>query len=371
VVQASHLPALLETFCNTDWQRRQAGRLHHRGTHLRLRTKDAKIQRLFAQVSCTTFCRSPPLPHVSKILEVPSTSAGRIDRIVQELTGKTRAEVRGLFDHGCVTLNDELCELPGETVSEGDEVVVKYDSHRRYHEKSRDDAPAAGRMFRIVHEDEDLIVIDKSAGVLTVPAVAGDKQTLVHALSTYLSRGQRRTLRVEIVHRLDRDVSGLLVFAKNMRTAKFLEEQFAAHTPLREYVAIVAGMITEPVGTFRSKLTTGKDLRRYSTNNPEEGESAVTHFRTIETARGATLVRVKLETGRRNQIRVHFAECGHPVLGDPRYQPKLAEHPDWNGRRIALHAQVLGFHHPGTRQDMGFESPAPNEFVKFLGHKLR
>jgi 23S rRNA pseudouridine1911/1915/1917 synthase len=168
------------------------------------------------------------------------------------------------------------------------------------------------------------------------------------------------------VHRLDRGVSGLLVFGKSQEIVRQLKDQFAASKPEREYVAIVAGRVKEKEGTFESLLATDKDLNRFSTDDESIGQLAITHFRVVARLEGATLVQVRLETGRRNQIRVHFAEAGHPVLGDPRYEPELAAHRRWPHERLALHARLLGFEHPITGQAIRLESPLPSEIARFL-----
>jgi 23S rRNA pseudouridine1911/1915/1917 synthase len=239
---------------------------------------------------------------------------------------------------------------------------VRYDPHRRYHRRPR---PRRDSPFRIVYEDGRLIVVDKPAGVLTVPTDRGETGTLVDALGDYLGRGVRRA-RVEVVQRLDRDASGLLVFGKDEEAGLGLRAQFEAHTPEREYGVLVKGRMAAAEGTLRSRLTTGSDLRRYSTDRRGEGEEAVTHYRVERVLPGATLVRARLETGRRNQIRVHFAEAGHPVLGDRRYGPAKTRRPLWTASRLALHAAVLGFRHPATGEALRFESPLPRAFRDFL-----
>jgi 23S rRNA pseudouridine1911/1915/1917 synthase len=224
----------------------------------------------------------------------------------------------------------------------------------------------AGGRFSVVHDDEHVVVVEKSTGVLTVPTPRGETNTLVQLLRRHLGRGRRFPPRLEIVHRLDREVSGLLVFAKSVAAATTLRADFAAHRPEREYIALVAGALPADKGTFASRLVTGKSLQRYSTDDPTRGEAAVTHYQVERRLAGATLVRVRLETGRRNQIRVHFAEAGHPILGEDRYHPEQARHPRWRARRLALHARLLGFAHPLSGQPLRFESPLPMEFVRFL-----
>lgn len=303
---------------------------------------------------------------VEKTANVGADQSGRVDRIVQHLVELSRSQVRGLFSNGCVTVNDTPCHDGGEVVAPGDAVHVRFDMHRRYHEGPRaweDDA------FSIVFEDSHLIVVDKSAGVLTVPANPGEKDSLVHAVSRYLAhRGSRD--RAQVVHRLDRDVSGLLVFGKTRTVAEELQSQFEARKPDREYGAIVHGRV-EPEGTFESYLVTAKSLQQYSTTKRDDAQLAITHYKLEGSAHGASFVRVKLKTGRRNQIRVHFADAGHPILGDPRYRPDLSSHPQWRAKRLALHARTLGFDHPKTGKPLTFNSPLPAAMRSFMAGKKR
>jgi 23S rRNA pseudouridine1911/1915/1917 synthase len=298
--------------------------------------------------------------------EVTAERAGRLDRVVQELTGRSRSEVRGLFDHGCVKLNGTDCTEPGTPVKAGDGVTVRHDPHTRYRERPR---VRDSRSLRLVFEDADLIVVDKDAYQLTVPTSRGETSTLIDAVNRHIARKNPRA-RATAIHRLDRGTSGLLVFAKTQRFKHELRNQFRTHDVLREYVAIVAGTIDNEAGTFESRLATTKSLQRYSVRPGQTGKRAVTHFRVERRLREATLVRAWLETGRRNQVRVHFAESGHPVLGDQRYEPHLARHRHWTARRMALHAAVLGFKHPATGEPLRFESPLPEEFTRFLSPRL-
>lgn len=293
---------------------------------------------------------------------IDAAGAGRVDLVVRQLSGSSRGQVRGLVDHGCVSINGARCDTIAAPVAVGDFVSIRYDPTQRYHEKKkrRDD-----RTFDISFEDDHLIVVDKSAGLLTVPTDRNERNTLVERVSIYLSHS-RRTREAWIVHRLDRDVSGLLVFGKNKPIADRLIEQFKQRKPQRVYAAIVAGVVSRDDGTFRSHLATGKNLDRFSARPSRKTEAAITHYRVLRRMSDTTLVEVTLETGKRNQIRVHFADAGHPVLGDPRYKTKQAMHPRWIRKRIALHAKSLGFEHPVTGKAMTFESPLPTALEKFL-----
>jgi 23S rRNA pseudouridine1911/1915/1917 synthase len=262
----------------------------------------------------------------------------------------------------CVTVNGAECDSIAREVTAGDLVSICFDPSQRYKEERKrwDD-----RTFTIVHEDEYLIVVDKAAGTLTVPTDNQEPNTLAERVSVYLShaRGKREAF---VVHRLDREVSGLLVFAKQEAVAQQLVEQFKQHKPIRVYTAIVAGSPKQDEGTFRSHLATAKNLNRYSTRPGGETELAVTHYRVLRRMADTSLIEVRLETGKRHQIRLHFAEAGHPVLGDPRYKKGLASHPRWIRKRIALHATTLGFVHPVSGTPMSYESPLPAAMQRFL-----
>jgi 23S rRNA pseudouridine1911/1915/1917 synthase len=307
-----------------------------------------------------------PLTHKQARVQADSQWIGqRIDRLVQELCGLSRSQVTGLFDHGCVALNDAIFTQPAQRLAVCDRVEVKYDSKQRYHPKPK---ARVNLGFEIVFEDKHLIVVNKPPELLTVPTRREEANTLVHKVSEYV-RHVSKARGAFAVHRLDRGVSGLLVFGKAMEIVRELKDQFAASKPEREYVAIVAGRLESKQGTFESLLATNKDLSRFSTEDESIGQLAITHYRVVAVLDDATLVQVRLETGRRNQIRVHFAEAGHPVLGDPRYRPDLAAHRDWPHGRIALHARLLGFSHPITGQPLRFEAALPPEVDRFLKHQ--
>jgi 23S rRNA pseudouridine1911/1915/1917 synthase len=293
---------------------------------------------------------------------IDATNTGRVDLVVRQLSESSRSQVRGMVDHGCVSINGNLCQSIATTVATGDVVSIRFDPNQRYREKKKrwDD-----RTFSIVFEDEHLIVVDKSAGTLTVPTDHHEENTLVDRVSVYLShsRGRREAW---LVHRLDRDVSGLLVFGKHEPIAEGLIAQFKQRKPERVYTAIVAGVVSDDEGTFRSHLATGKNLDRFVVRPSPSSEAAITHYRVIRRMSDTTLVEATLETGKRNQIRVQFADAGHPVLGDPRYKTERAKHPRWIRKRIALHARSLSFEHPVSGEPVSFDSPLPSAIQKFI-----
>lgn len=301
--------------------------------------------------------------------DVTAATQGRADLAVQKFTGLPRRRLRGLFSQGCVRINGKPCTATYARVEPGDHLLVRFDPGQHYTEP-----PKAWKdpSFSVVFEDEHLIVVNKTAGFLSVPAGDQPADTLVDRVTKYLGKGGRgrqsggKSGTAYVVHRLDREVSGLLVFAKTPRIQKQIRDQFEARKPHRQYIAIVRGMMPQREGTFRSHLATGEDLSRYSTRRTDKGELAITHFKLERKLDDASLVRVWLETGRRNQIRVHFAEAEHPVLGDTRYRPQEARHPRWRTRRLALHAAILGFDHPVTGKTLTFEEPPPSPFVRFI-----
>jgi len=219
----------------------------------------------------------------------------------------------------------------------------------------------AGARFEIVFDDRLFIVVNKPAGLLTVPTPKRESNTLQSQLRKWLDRQQPGALAI-CVHRLDRLVSGLLVFAKSYEAADTIREQFADRKPERLYTAFVAGQWKAAQGTIRSYLSTNDQLSRESSDDPGAGELAITHYRVVQQWKDIASLEVRLETGRRNQIRVQLADQGHPILGDPRYRPREAKHPFWPYQRIALHAETLVIRHPETGEVMRFVAPWPQEF---------
>jgi 23S rRNA pseudouridine1911/1915/1917 synthase len=264
-----------------------------------------------------------------------------LDLLQQRFPDSSKTTLRTMLQSDRVRVNGAPERNAKREVGESDSVEI---------------APHSERLdprVRILYEDSDLLVIDKAEGLLTVPSDEVKYETAETILRSYA--GEDRALHV---HRLDRDTSGVLVFAKNTFVRDRLAEQFAEHSIDRVYVAIVHGKLKEPSGTFRSFLAEDRNLRVRSVADPAEGKEAVTHYRTIASGRRYSMLEVRLETGRRNQIRVHLAEAGHPLVGDTMYgggfDPELG--------RLALHARQLGFVHPRTGKKVSFEAELPRAF---------
>ena len=212
----------------------------------------------------------------------------------------------------------------------------------------------------ILHEDAAVMVVLKANGLLTVATEREREATAQAYLNVYLKeKGEER---IHVVHRLDRETSGVLVFAKSLEAREALKEKFAEHDVDRVYVAVVEGEMKPPNGTIRSYLRERKDLRMESVDLHPDAKLAVTHYRTIETNGALSLLEIRLETGRKNQIRTHLAEAGHPVAGDRMYGSTINPL-----GRLGLHAKLLGFDHPVTGKRMVFTAPLPKVFKSALG----
>ncbi|MBI4471805.1 MAG: RluA family pseudouridine synthase [Acidobacteria bacterium] len=211
-------------------------------------------------------------------------------------------------------------------------------------------------MLKVVYEDDDLIVVDKPAGLLTIATESERTRTLYALLRAHANR-KRPAEKIFIVHRLDREASGLIVFAKSIQAKERLQEQFKDHSAGRKYVAVVEGRVKPDTFTVRSHLAENTAFRVYSTRNARSGKLAITHVTVLKRKQQTSLVEVRLETGRKHQIRVHLADQGHPIVGDKVYGSRTNPI-----RRLALDGARLDFRHPGTGKPMHFESRYPKSF---------
>ncbi|WNR43735.1 RluA family pseudouridine synthase [Paenibacillus roseipurpureus] len=224
-------------------------------------------------------------------------------------------------------------------------------------EKVVEDIPLAG--MTILHEDQDVIVIQKDAGLLSIATDDKENQITAYRQLTAHVRNHDPKGRIFVVHRLDRDTSGVMMFAKNEAVQQHLQNTWQESVKERTYVALVEGMVRKPEGTISSWLKENpKSLKMFSTPYPNDGQHAVTHYTTLQANKQFSLLEVNLETGRKNQIRVHMQDIGHPVAGDKKYGSKSKEI-----NRLGLHARVLAFIHPTTGQLMRFETHIPKAFL--------
>ena len=215
------------------------------------------------------------------------------------------------------------------------------------------------RYVKIVYEDQYIVVVDKAVGILSM--AAGHSSLNVKAVLDNYFHKSRQRCQAHVVHRLDRDTSGLMIYAKDMQTEQALERQWHEAVYDRRYVALLSGRMEQKEGTIANWLKDNSAYITYSSPTDNGGKYAVTHFYTLETQGDYSLVQFSLETGRKNQIRVHAADMGHPVCGDVKYG---------NGDnpigRLCLHAYVLCFYHPVTHEKMEFSTPIPQSFIQGL-----
>lgn len=296
---------------------------------------------------------------VDRLEDAPALSRSRLKSLI----------LQGNVSDGAATIND-----PSSAVKPG--VVYRITlPPPEAAEPEGQDLP-----LTVVFEDRDLIVIDKPAGMTVHPAPGSPRDTLVNALIAHCGdslSGIGGVRRPGIVHRIDKDTSGLLVVAKTDRAHAALAARFAAHDIDRAYRAVCFGNPVPPAGRIEAAIGRHpKDRKRMAVVDEARGRYAVTHYRTLERPAGAALLECRLETGRTHQIRVHLSHIGHPLIGDPVYGrghgarvsriPQASREAVRAFPRQALHAAVLGFEHPVTGEALSFESPLPRDLVMLL-----
>jgi 23S rRNA pseudouridine1911/1915/1917 synthase len=319
---------------------------------------------------------SPDTEELEKIrIFVPAKqSKERLDvYLTHQIQNATRTKVRAAIDVGFVVVNGKKVKAshaiaPGEVI----DITLPH--------PPRPEAKAEDLPLNIVYEDDQLLIVNKPAGMVTHPAYGNYTGTLVNALLHHCN--SLSTLNTEtrpgIVHRLDKDTTGLMVVAKNDVAHHLLAKQFSSRTISREYWAIVWGKFQQPKGTIEASLgRSKKDRKKVAVT--AEGKHAVTDYQVIKEFDYLSLIRLKLRTGRTHQIRVHLAHVGHPVFGDPTYGGRS---PQWGGLegkraqhaqnllkvigRQALHAKTIGFVHPSTKDSVEFNSELPEDMQEVL-----
>lgn len=265
----------------------------------------------------------------------------------------SRTDAKSWLKHGQIMLNGKVTTAFDAPVNPGDEVKVNV---------SRAFVQLRHPRLKLLYEDDHVIVVEKGYGLLSVGIPNPSKKKIESAydiLRDYLKRKDPRN-KLFVVHRLDRDTSGVMMFAKTEEAQETLRHNWNNFVLERLYVALLEGIVKKDEGMVKSRLAENSQYLVYSTDN-DEGKLAVTRFKVIGRAHGMSLVEFTLDTGRKNQIRVHASEMGHPISGDKKYgakQNRLG--------RLALHARTLRFAHPVTKKDLYFESPVPAGFYKSI-----
>jgi 23S rRNA pseudouridine1911/1915/1917 synthase len=303
----------------------------------------------------------------------------RIDKFLMvRLSGFTRNKIQQALDDELITINGQAVKA-NYKVRPGDHLIAYTFRAPESTEILPEDIP-----LDVVYEDDDLMVINKPANMVVHPGHGNYSGTVVNALSFYLQKqnGESSALpRIGLVHRIDKDTTGLLVIGKTEQAMNHLAEQFKKHTVRREYVALVWGDVEEQEGTVDTYIGRHQRLRKIFAvyEEGEGGKHAVTHYRVLERMHYVTLVECRLETGRTHQIRVHMKHIGHTLFNDhtyggdrilkgtvyARYRQFVENCFDMLPRQ-ALHAKTLGFRHPRTGQDMFFDSPVPDDFQRVI-----
>jgi 23S rRNA pseudouridine1911/1915/1917 synthase len=281
---------------------------------------------------------------------VASASCSILESLKLLVPGASGRTLRQMLSQGRVALNGKPCKVANVQVQSGDTIEIG----------SRKITPKLPAGLQILYEDDDILVVQKPIGLLTVATLDERERTVYAYLKEYLKTIDIRN-KVFIVHRLDKFASGVLVFARSEEVKFALQRLFSKHNIERKYWAIVEGRVEKNQGTIRSTLAEDKSLRMHSTEDDSHGKFAVTHFKVLRRFPGLTALEVTLETGRKNQIRVHLSEMGHPIVGDRAYES--VQNPLG---RLGLHAFCLGFVHPTKRIPVLFKTEPPPEFVRYL-----
>ena len=298
---------------------------------------------------------------ILNILTEESDSGLRIDKfLIKKTENLSRAFIQKLIENGQVELNGNLINKSFK-ISPNQIITVKIPEPENLNVKPENIA------LDILYEDDDLLIVNKPKGMVVHPAPGNYNHTLVNALMYHCQNslsGINGILRPGIIHRIDKDTSGLLIVAKNDNAHRHLAEQIKNHTFTRLYEAVVNGILPQDNGTITTNIARHKINRKKMAVCIGKGKLAITHYEVIQRFKKYTHLKLKLETGRTHQIRVHMSHIGHYVLGDEVYGNKNKNFDFLIGQ--CLHAKTIGFIHPSTGQSMEFESALPDYFKKVL-----
>ena len=276
---------------------------------------------------------------------------GVLELLKKTLTGKSGTTIKSYLTHRQVFVNDRLTLRHDLPVKKGDRIEIRMGRTEHLAMDSR--------LLRIVYADNDIIVIDKQHGLLSVATNRFEQRTAFRLLSD-LVKQQDPTNKIFVVHRLDRETSGLMLFARSEECKQRLQQDWTNMVTDRRYVAVAEGNIFPDEAYIDAPLAENRAMQVYVARN-EEGRPARTDYRVLQRGLNHTLVELHLDTGRKNQIRVHLKHIGHPIVGDKKYGAK-----DFSMGRLALHASRLCFIHPISGEQLNFETEIPSRFIKLV-----
>lgn len=278
-------------------------------------------------------------------------SAPLLEYLLDHLESQSKNNVKSLLTRGNIEIDGKVIKKHDYQLKIGQNVLVKF--AKIYDEKNKE-------VLDILYEDKDILVINKPAGLLSISTENDKVKTAYHMVMDYVKRtsnGQK----IFVVHRLDKDTSGVLIFAKNDKIKNLLQNDWNNLVKIRGYIAIVEGKLKKDSGTIKSWLKETKTMFVYSSNKPGDGDEAITHYKKIKTNDLYTMLDIKIDTGRKNQIRVHMYDLGYPIIGDKKYGSTINPI-----KRLGLHANILELMHPLTNKIMHFEAKIPGEFNKLI-----
>lgn len=271
--------------------------------------------------------------------------------LLVQLPNKSRNDIKSLLAHRQISVDNEVITQFNHPLLIGQQVVVNW-------AKVLIEEQPAG--LNIVFEDPYIIIIEKQAGLLSIATATEKEQTAYSILSDHVKKRDPKN-KIFVLHRLDRETSGVMMFAKSEMIQQALQKAWKEAILERTYIVVVEGAVTKEQGTITSWLTESKAFIMYSSHTPNNGQKAITHYRVLKKNKHYSLLEVKLETGRKNQIRVHMKDIGHSVIGDKKYG--ATKYPIG---RLGLHAQVLAFKHPTTGEVVRYESEIPKVFLNLF-----
>ncbi|MFA1822655.1 RluA family pseudouridine synthase [Virgibacillus oceani] len=269
--------------------------------------------------------------------------------LLEVMSNRSRNSVKSILTRGQVTVDDHIETKHNYPLYPGHVVTILKNK------AAVQESALIG--MSILYEDKDIIVINKEAGLLSIATHKEKKQTAHHQLMEYV-RMEDPQNRIFVIHRLDKDTSGVMMFAKSEQVKRKLQDTWKDSVKERSYVALVEGKVMKEKGYISSWLKESRTHLMYSSPVKNDGQHAITHYKVIKSNENFSLLQVELETGRKNQIRVHMQDLGHPVVGDKKYGSKQNVI-----RRLGLHAKVLSFKHPTTGQELVFKADVPKSFL--------